>query len=230
MTGFLGALLLGLGLCLVIEGVAIMALPRRLARLRVIYSYFVIPRPTDPRCGPCHSRHGPCDGAARPPAPPAHGTVPANDGAEPAATSVAVLNLLVLSHLTGDAAMADQVTKTFGTLGASASMRGRGVPMMLAALSTYHAGVPQIVIVGDPVAGDTRALTEVVRHHYMPTAVVVPISDAQREALSRLLPWTSSMRQKEGRATVYVCRDFSCQTPTTSVDELDAQLEGITHT
>lgn len=33
MTGFLGALLLGLGLCLVIEGAAIMALPRRLEDL-----------------------------------------------------------------------------------------------------------------------------------------------------------------------------------------------------
>jgi uncharacterized protein YyaL (SSP411 family) len=152
------------------------------------------------------------------------------DGAEPAATSVAVLNLLALSHLTGDAAMVDRVTKTFGTLGASASMQGRGVPMILAALSTYHAGVPQIVIVGEPGDADTRALAEVVRQHYIPTAVVVPVSEVQREPLSRLLPWTSSLRQREGRATAFVCRDFSCQVPTTSVDELDAQLEGITHT
>ena len=34
-------------------------------------------------------------------------------------------------------------------------MRGRAVPMMLAALSTYHAGMPQIVIVGEPAAPDT---------------------------------------------------------------------------
>jgi uncharacterized protein YyaL (SSP411 family) len=60
--------------------------------------------------------------------------------------------------------------------------------------------------------------------------VVVPVSEAQREPLSRLLPWTSSLRQVEGRATVFVCRDFACQTPTSSVDELDAQLEGIIHT
>ena len=152
------------------------------------------------------------------------------DGAEPAATSVAMLNLLALSHLTGDAVMADRVVTTFGTFGASASMRRRGVPMMLAALSTYHAGVSQIVIVGEPDAVDTRALSEVVRRHYIPAAVVVPVSEAQREPLSRLLPWTSSLRQREGRATVFVCRDFACQTPTTSVDELDAQLEGITHT
>jgi uncharacterized protein YyaL (SSP411 family) len=152
------------------------------------------------------------------------------DGAEPAATSVAVLNLLALSHLTGDSAMAGKVATTFGTFGASASMRGRGVPMMLAALSTYHSGVTQIVIVGEPDAADTRALSDVVRRHYIPTAVVVPVAGAQRETLSRLLPWTSGLRQREERATAYVCRDFACQTPTTSADELDAQLEEIAHT
>ena len=152
------------------------------------------------------------------------------DGAEPAASSVAVLNVLALSHLTGDQAMAGRVTATFGTFGASASMRGRATPMMLAALSTYHSGVPQIVIVGEPGAADTRALSEVVRRHYIPTAALVSVSETHREALSRLLPWTSSLRQRDGRATAYVCRDFACQVPTTSVDELDAQLEAITHT
>ena len=152
------------------------------------------------------------------------------DGAEPAATSVTLLNLLALSHLTSDAAMAERVAATFGTFGASASMSGRGVPMLLAALSTYHAGVPQIVIVGEPDAADTRALFDVVRRHYIPTAVFVLVSEAQRGALSRLLPWTSGLRQKDGRATAYVCRDFTCETPTTSVDELDWQLEGTTHT
>jgi uncharacterized protein YyaL (SSP411 family) len=152
------------------------------------------------------------------------------DGAEPAATSVAVLNLLTLSHLTGDAAMAETIERTFGMFGGSASMRGRAVPMMLAALSTYHAGMPQVVVAGEPDAADTRALSGVVRRHYIPTAVLVSVSDTHREALSRLLPWTTRLRQREGLATAYVCRDFACQTPTTSVDELDAQLEETTHT
>ena len=151
------------------------------------------------------------------------------DGAEPAASSVAVLNLLALSHLTGDSAMADRIAATFGTFGASPSIRGRAVPMMLAALSTYHSGVLQVVIVGEPEAAETRALSEVVRRHYMPTAVLVSINETHRDALSRLLPWTIGLRKQEGRATAYVCRDFACQTPTTSVDELDAQLEGTTH-
>ncbi|MSO83269.1 MAG: thioredoxin domain-containing protein [Acidobacteria bacterium] len=152
------------------------------------------------------------------------------DGAEPAATSVALLNLLTLSHLTGDAAMAEQIEHTFGAFGGSASMRGRAVPMMLAALSTYHAGMSQVVIAGEPDEADCGRLMDVVRRRYMPTAVVIPLGDAHRQELSRLLPWITDLRAREGRATAYVCRDFACQRPTTSADELGAQLEEITHT
>jgi uncharacterized protein YyaL (SSP411 family) len=168
------------------------------------------------------------------------------DGAEPAASSVAVLNLLTLAHLISTpntptpnsqdlgvgelgvgSSYADRVEAAFGAFGASASMRGRAVPMMLAALSTYHAGMPQIVIAGEAAAADTRALTDVVRSRYRPTAVVVPIRDAHRPALARLLPWTEALIRRDARATAYVCRDFACQMPTTSPEELGQQLERI---
>jgi uncharacterized protein YyaL (SSP411 family) len=175
------------------------------------------------------------------------------DGAEPAASSVALLNLLALSHLTGDAgstpkaptpnsqalgvaelgvgnSFSEKIDTTLGMFAGSASMRGRAVPMMLAALSTYHSGMPQIVIVGAPGADDTRALADVVRRHYIPTAVLVAVREARRQELSRLLPWTKDLRQRDERATAYVCRDFACQRPTTLADELDAQLEEISHT
>jgi uncharacterized protein YyaL (SSP411 family) len=78
------------------------------------------------------------------------------DGAEPAASSVAVMNLLVMSHLGVGAtpasplpdSMAVQIERTFGMFAARASTQGRTVPMLLAALSTYHAGLSQ-TSVGD---------------------------------------------------------------------------------
>ena len=177
------------------------------------------------------------------------------DGAEPAATSVALLNLLALSHLTDDAgptpkgpfpetptpasqtlglvdlgvgsSFSETIERTLGMFGASTSMRGRSVPMMLAAFSTYHAGTPQIVIVGEPEAVATRALVEVVRRRYLPTAVLVRISEAHREALSRLLPWTAGLQVGDARATAYVCRDFACRLPVTSPDDLGRQLDEI---
>jgi uncharacterized protein YyaL (SSP411 family) len=149
------------------------------------------------------------------------------DGAEPAASSVGVLNLLALSHLTGDEAMARTIERTLATFGASAAMRGRAAPMMLAALSTYHAGMPQIVLAGEPDAPDAAALHAAARRRYLPTAVFVPLAAAHRDALARLLPWTAALRPRDNRATAYVCRKFSCLAPATSPDELDGQLDEL---
>ena len=96
---------------------------------------------------------------------------------------------------------------------------------MLTALSTFYAGNPQIVIVGDPAAADTAALNEVLGRVYLPTALTVPVAPAYRDALAQVLPWTQPMTAREGRATAYVCRDFACQTPAVSAEEFEAQLK-----
>ena len=143
------------------------------------------------------------------------------DGAEPAASSVAALNLLALSHLTGDPAMAERAERTLALFRAHL---GRAVPMMLAALSTYHAGMPQIVVAGDAEAADTRALLRAARGVYRPSTLVVPAFTGHRAALSRVLPWVEDMGMRDGRATAYVCRDFACQSPVQTAEALTAQL------
>ena len=145
------------------------------------------------------------------------------DGAEPAASSVGALNLLTLSHLTADPELASRIEQTFRAFSSGMSQRGRVVPMMLAALSTFYVGTPQIVLVGRD-APDIEPLRGVLRRRYLPSAIVVPLVDAHREALARQLPWTSALTAAGGRPTAYVCRDFACQLPASSPEELDAQL------
>jgi uncharacterized protein YyaL (SSP411 family) len=146
------------------------------------------------------------------------------DGAEPAASSVAVFNLLLLSHLTADAGMTSRIERTLAGVAARAAQSGRTVPMMLAALSTYHAGMPQVVLVGDLSSDEGCALQRAAYRQYSPAALVVPVTPQHQQALATRLPWIGSMTARDGRPTAYVCRDFSCQAPTTSADELAAQL------
>jgi uncharacterized protein len=147
------------------------------------------------------------------------------DGAEPAASSVSVLNLLALAHLTGDASMSEKVERTLAAFSGRLAQMGRAVPMMLAALSTYHAGMPQVVIVGE--ASAARALVDVVRERYLPTTLLIRIEPEQRDAWSRLLPWTAAMAARDGRPTAYVCRDFACESPVTRPDAMRERLQGL---
>ena len=143
------------------------------------------------------------------------------DGAEPAASSVAVLNLLALSHLTGDATMGERIERTLALF---RDHLGRAVPMVLAALSTYHAGVPQVVVAGDAEAADTHALLAAVGAVYRPSALVVPALTGGHDALARVLPWVKDMGMRDGRATAYVCRDFTCRAPVHTPEALAAEL------
>jgi len=151
------------------------------------------------------------------------------DGAEPAASSVSVLNLQTLAHLAeAQSAKADEkIRQTLGAFASRAGQMGRSVPMMLAALSTYHSGMPQVVVVGESNGEDVEAMKSVLRTGYLPTAIVITVLPRHREALARLLPWIGSMKAVDGRATAYVCRDFACQTPATSAAELEEQLRSI---
>lgn len=146
------------------------------------------------------------------------------DGAEPSASSAGVFNLLSLWHLTADETYRKRAEQTLGAFVGHGHDVGRVLPMMLAALSVYHAGTPLVVILGARGADDTRALLAAARGTYLPAALVVPIDPADRGATARLMSWTAAMAPRGGAATAYVCRGWACQAPTTSPDELASQL------
>jgi uncharacterized protein YyaL (SSP411 family) len=147
------------------------------------------------------------------------------DGAEPAASSVAALNTLTLAHLTGDDAMRQSTQRTIGRYGLRIGAAARSIPMMLCALSAWHAGPSQIVIAGE--ADSAARLAEETARHYLPFSLVVPLAPgAGQERVARLLPFTASMTGR-GEAAAYVCRDFTCRQPVGTPDALAAELETI---
>jgi uncharacterized protein len=91
-------------------------------------------------------------------------------------------------------------------------------------LSTWHAGVTQVVVLGE--RGDTLPLRTEMARHYLPFALAVPVApgDPQR-ALAGAMPFVGPMVQKDGRATAFVCRDFACREPVTAVEALASQLQ-----
>ena len=150
-----------------------------------------------------------------------------NDGAEPSATSVSVLNLLTLVHLVGDTdGWGERIDRALGRFGPDLGAHARALPMLMAALAVRHAVVQQVVMVGPRERDDTRALRRVVARRYLPFAVSIPVEPGPaQDRLARLLPFVGAMRMDGGRATAYVCRGFTCDRPVTDPGALDAALE-----
>ena len=148
-----------------------------------------------------------------------------HDGAEPAASSISVLNQLRWLQWTGDAGAARKIEATLQRYGPDMDQVARVVPMMMAALSAFHASRPQIVIVGHRDAEDTRAMRDTLARQYLPFAVSVVVEPgAHQRDVARLLPFIEPMVMQQGRATAYVCRDFACQAPVVTTDALREAL------
>ena len=144
------------------------------------------------------------------------------DGAEPSASSVSVLNLIVLSHLHDDSTWNDRIEKTLRLFGQRLEQIGRAVPMMAAALSTYAAGLQQIVITGD--GPGASKLFDVAAGAYRPFSLVLTLGPGAPERFAAVAPFLSAMHPVDGQAAAYVCRDFACRTPVTTPEALAREL------
>ncbi len=130
------------------------------------------------------------------------------DNATPAANSLAAVALLRLSALTGDDRYRDHAGQILALFGPLAGSAPAAFAHLLGALELWHGGTTEIVVVGD----HPDLVTEV-RSRYLPTAVL-----AWGERYDSPL-WEG---REDGRA--YVCRNYTCQLPASSPDELAAQL------
>jgi len=143
------------------------------------------------------------------------------DGATPSGNSVAMSNLLRLGRMTGRTVYEEEALKIGRAFSTDVEAVPAGYTHLLSALDMGLTGSFEIVIVGNPDGADTRKLLRVLRGNYIPNKVVLFRSALEGEDdLSKYAGYTSNMSMMENRATVYVCREFSCQQPTTDVDRM----------
>ncbi len=134
------------------------------------------------------------------------------DGAEPAPSSVAALNLLRLSAIFHDDARRERGVRCVEAFRLQWSRAPHAMPQMLGALELALDGPRHVVLAGNPAAEDFRALAAGLQEWLGARRAIVRADAA--------IPWTAAMSPIEGRAAAYVCEDFTCQRPVTAPDEL----------
>ncbi len=149
------------------------------------------------------------------------------DGAEPAASSLAVLNLLALARLTGDATYQARAEAVLASWGDRLRRQPRVAPGMLAALATSMLPAAEIAIASGAEPAAARALHHAVDRHFLPAAVVIPIAPAAVPALRAVAPWTAAMAEGARPPAAFLCRDFVCEVPTGDPAALAASLEAL---
>src|SRR5438874_866222 len=148
-----------------------------------------------------------------------------NDSAEPAASSVAALNLARLVAIRNDAELLARAKETVNTFARQLAHFPSALPQMLVAFDFLEGAPQQIVIAGNLRDERTRELLEEVRKHFLPHAIVLLADgDDGQNFLAEKNEAIRAMRPIDGRPSVYICENFACKAPVTNVGELRRML------
>ena len=144
-----------------------------------------------------------------------------NDSAEPAASSVAALNLLRLAQFRDDKQMEEQGKKTINAFSATLSRFPSAMPQMLVALDFSLNKPRQIVVAGKPDAPETKALLAQVHRLFLPNKILLLADGAEgQKYLGEKNEAIRAMSMVDGKSAAYVCENFTCKAPVTDPAEL----------
>ncbi len=163
------------------------------------------------------------------------------DGAEPAPSSIAAMNLLRLGAVFDGSARSTGEKRSGGA--PALSYRDRGVrcieafrgqwtrapqamPQMLCALELALEPPRHVVLAGDRAAKDFRALARVLHVQFgLRRVILAACGDTDQQWLAERAPWLAEMQPRDGHATAYVCEEFACQAPVTDAVALERLLK-----
>lgn len=142
------------------------------------------------------------------------------DGAVPSGNSVAILNLMKLSKLTGNSEYEEQAWEVTKSYPHNFLTAPSAFTQALAGLDFAFGPSAEIVIAGS----DTVEMLNEVNAHYMPKKVVI-VHSGEDEELKGISPYAYEQKPVDGRTAAYVCRNFVCNMPALEPEELRKILE-----
>ena len=139
-----------------------------------------------------------------------------NDSAEPAASSIAALNLLRLAQIRNEPQYRARAEKTIAAFSQTLNRFPTSMPQMLVALDFSLTKPRQIVIAGKREAVETQALLTEVHRHFLPNKVLLLGDGGEgQKYLGETNEALRGMSPVNGNAAAYVCENFTCQAPVT---------------
>ena len=142
------------------------------------------------------------------------------DGAIPSGNSVAAMNLVRLSRMTGNTLYEQRAAELGRAFASLVAQVPSSLTYLLAAASFALGPSYEVVIAGDPAAQDTGRMLAALRKGYRPHKVVILRPSTGAGAITDLAPYTLAQASLSGAATAYVCQDHMCDAPTTDIDAM----------
>ena len=147
------------------------------------------------------------------------------DGAIPSSNSVATLNLVRLSHITGNVDLGRKAEQVAGTFAKRIKAYPSAYTKFLAALDFIFGPSHEVVIVEAQNGKSARSMVEAIHRRFLPNKVLLlRPADGQKDRITALAPYTKELKSQGDSPAVHICEQQSCQRTITEVDQLETAL------
>ncbi len=147
------------------------------------------------------------------------------DSALPSDNSVSVLNLLRLSHLTHSKEYATVAEKTLTHVLSRINSRPESAPQMLIAYAYSQVKPIDVIIAGKRDRKDTQLLLKAARSKSILGKMILLVeNESNRNKLAEYLPFITSIKETDGKASAHVCIEHACKLPVFDPDALVEML------
>ena len=148
------------------------------------------------------------------------------DGAIPSGNSVSAYNYLRLSKILNDNRYKDIAVETMNAFGNQINRSGSGYTMMLHAIDYDFGPSYEVIIVGKKSDSKTHKILETVYNSKNLSKVIILIDPDDAEGIRKMIPFSDfylDVKSKEPQA--YICKNYTCDLPTSDLNKIELQLE-----
>lgn len=142
------------------------------------------------------------------------------DGAVPSGNSVMLMNLIKLNKLTAINDYQDYVNHLISIYKTLVEETTGGYSHFLSGLEYYFSESIEMLVVGELENEKTRNILKAVNSVYYPNKITLLITDENKNAISKIAPFTKEYSELNDKTAVYICKNYECSMPTSNVDEI----------
>jgi len=146
------------------------------------------------------------------------------DGATPSGNSVALMNMLRLSRMTGNLDLTNisgQIMKTFAE---TVNNYPSGYTQFLCALDFDIGPTKEIVVAGELGSDDTKQILKEIRRRFLPGKVVI-LHPEKDKSIEEIIGFVKDQKTIDGKATAYICENYACKAPANDMNQIKKLLD-----
>ena len=148
------------------------------------------------------------------------------DGATPSGNAVAASALVRVSYHLDREDFRAAAVRAIRAYGGVITRHPRAFPKSLNVVDLLLEGPVELALVGKPDSADLEALRAVVARHFLPNRIEAVV-DPDRPDGGTALPLERGKSLVDGKAALYICRDYACLAPITDPAEAASTLASL---